>query len=238
MIYYILLFLIFVFLIYITCITFLTIVDKRLEDIKIKLPKQDIVVNIPDRNFSEKFNTKKENDIQLNTEHLVEGFDNKYIINNKSPKIEMPIENICYKNHGHNACIHGRMNYPDPHYMSPIDKKYYKYNYQPNMRLQDYISWLWMYNDNEEDMPYIHLKNLIRLKKGDKLQFQPGILPPVGNTMIPKSSEDYFNIMYNTGDININAPLDTSDKDYDAFNYNQYPSVQKKLIKKELNEKK
>ncbi len=117
------------------------------------------------------------------------------------------------------------MNYGDPYMMSPIDKKYFKYNLQSNMRLQDYINWLWIYDKSEEELPYIHLKNLYKLKRGEKLNYNFG--PSIGSTLIPKSTEDYFNIMYNVGDVNINSPI-TLNHGYDAYNYNEYPTIYKK----------
>ena len=33
------------------------------------------------------------------------------------------------------------------------------------MTMQDYVNWLYCYSNNEEQLPYNHLKNLYKLKK-------------------------------------------------------------------------
>lgn len=238
MIYYIILLII---LAYLVGVIIASVIDKRLVDSMSKLQSQDITVNIPQKqlnnimnndveeHFTQKSNDdgKEDNNIQ-NVKDTIENFDGKFTltktIDDIKPKIDIKDDKICYENHLHNKCLRGRMNYGDPYMMAPIDRKYFKYNYQPNMRLQDYINWLWMYDNSEEELPYIHLKNLYRLKKGEKLKHNYGILPPVDNTIIPKSTEDYFNIMYNTGEVNINSPI-TLSHGYDAYNYNEYPSI-------------
>ncbi len=186
------------------------------------------MVNIPDNTIKESFkNSEKVDDTESesddNDTDSTEGFENGvgfYVIDEVKP-----IEKVlaCQQNHCHTNCIHGKMNYPNPSTMSPIDKRYFKYNYQSNLTLQDYINWLWLYDKTEEELPYIHLKNLYKLKKGDVLEYKNGILPPLSNIRIPKNTAEYFNKLYNTEGINISCPLDTAENCYSGFNYNQYP---------------
>ena len=250
MIYYILLFTIVVFLAYIAGITIVSVIDTHLQNISINLPKNNIVVNIPN-NLTENFknikidtddnsdddnddNTNNSNTNNSNTnnseinEETMEGFENNgdfYMIDDI--KMEKDVL-TCQINHVHTNCINGRMNYPEPQTMSPLDKRYFKYNYQNNLTVQDYINWLWLYENTEEELPYIHLKNLYKLKKGEKLYYNNGILPPMINTKIPKNTAEYFNKIYNDGEININCPLDTNEECYNGFNYNQYPNIYNK----------
>lgn len=230
MLYYIMLFIVLVFLAYVMGITIVTIIDKHLSNISINLPKNNIVVNIPDKTIKETFennessDNEEDSDDNDNDKDNTEGFENLsnfYIIDEIKP-VEKKVL-ACQQNHIHTNCIYGKMNYPNPSTMSPIDKRYFKYNYQQNLTLQDYINWLWLYDKTEEDLPYIHLKNLYKLKKGDILEYKNGILPPISNIRIPKNTADYFNKLYNTENVNINCPLDTSENCYSGFNYNEYP---------------
>ena len=196
MIYYIILFIVLIFLAYIMGITIVTLIDKHLGNMV--LPEQNIVLNIPEEAFTNQSKYKqnikenindnikeniKENDDDTNdeTNNLVEGFDNydlqNYTLNNSIPTTDLK-QTVCFENHNHNKCLYGRMNYPDPQLMSPIDHRYFKYNYQPNLTLQDYANWLWLYTDTEDELPYIHLKNLYKLRKDKKLEYQKDILPP------------------------------------------------------------
>ncbi len=235
MIYYIILFIILVFLAYIMGITIVTIIDKHLGNIAINLPKQNIVVNIPQdkiEHFTNKIEPNNQKSIEIkqqNIEHViepvVEGFDNafedKYVLNNVIPDVDIKL-NICFENHCHNKCITGRMNYPQPELMSPIDKHYFKYNYQPNFTTQDYVNWLWLYNKSPEELPYIHMKNLYKLHKDKKLDI---ITPPKGKKLIPQTSEEYYNKIYNSDVVNVNLPLESTPNSYEAYNYNRYPNV-------------
>lgn len=124
-------------------------------------------------------------------------------------------EDVCIVNHLHNGCLCGRMNYADPYMISPIDKRYFKYNYQKDLTIQDYINWLWLYSENEEELPYIHLKNYNKLVKGDKL-----INVPKCNIQIIKNSEEYYKKIYDNGfDITLSP-----ENNFSPYNYNQYPT--------------
>ncbi len=241
MIYYIVLFIILVFLAYIMGITIVTIIDKHLGNIAINLPKQNIILNLPHdkiknftnqnlkNNSNNEYDNNNENSIKHNdefnsNENLVEGFHNNYeknyILNNVIPNAEIPT--ACFENHSHNKCLHGEMNYIDPNFMSPLDQRYFKYNYQPNLTLQDYVNWLWLYNDSSDELPYIHMKNLYKLRKDKKLKYKKDIIPPKSKILIPKTSEEYYNKIYSSGIMN--TPLQNSKNDYEAYNYNQYPN--------------
>ena len=115
----------------------------------------------------------------------------------------------------HKLCTHGRMNYPHPEMMSPIDRRYYKYNFQSNMTPQDYINWLYLFVGEEDDIPYIHMKNLNKLKEGMEIN-----VIPKNRESIIKNAGEYYKKMYG-GDMReeFNKSIDLA-----AYNYNQYPS--------------
>lgn len=135
---------------------------------------------------------------------------------------ELLSNDVCLINHLHNKCFHGRMNNPEPYSMSPIDKRYFKYNYQKNMTLQDYINWLWLYEETEDELPYIHLKNYYKLKKGEMIGYVPK-----NDMKIIKNMEDYYKKIYNnisdTNSFNTNKNNNYTNK-LSAYNYSQYPT--------------
>ncbi len=213
MIYNICVFLITILIAYMVGLTIVTLVDKRLSNISINLPKQNVIV---------KYVTEKNSD---EIEHF-NNYESKYILNKiyepdytLIPKIETT---ICFKDHCHQTCQHGETNYPDPHTMSPIDKRYFKYSYPGNFTLQDYINWLWQYKNTEEELPYEHLKNLNKLKRGIPLIPKKGVLPPPTKFYVEKDTASYFKKLYGD-EINLSAPLDTELYGLEGYNCVQYP---------------
>ena len=211
MFYYIFTFLVVILIEYIVGLTIITLIDKRLSNISINLPKQNVIVQMPQK--------------IKNEEEIVETFEpkgfsaefknNQGKINLITPEI---FQSFCYQNHLHTVCQSGKMNYPDPNTMTPIDKRYFKYNYAGNFTKQDYINWLWLYHENQEELPYEHLKNLEKLKKGNiDIQLPPSYIS------VPTSTADYFRKLYNQ-ELNIDEPLDTGLYGLDGANVNQYPS--------------
>lgn len=128
---------------------------------------------------------------------------------------------VCYENHCHNKCLRGYMNYPDPYMMTPLDKNYFKYNYQKNLSMQDYVNWLWLYSETEDELPYVHLRNLYKLRNKEKI-----IYPIKCDIKIIKNSEEYFKKIYDI-DQNRCMIIDNNNM-YEASNINQYPLMIKK----------
>jgi hypothetical protein len=187
---------------YIVGITIVSLVDKKLSNISINLPKQDIILDL--KNFNQEKTIKPDEE---------EGYTNY---------IPAPIEDICYENHQHTKCKYGKTNYPDPSSMTPIDKRYFKYNYPQNLTIQDYINWLYLYKTNPEDLPYNHLRNLKILLDGGKLEYQPGITPPPSYINLPLNSSEYFGKLYNE-ELDITRPLGTDSIYLPGANINKYP---------------
>ena len=234
MLYYIILFIVLIAIAYIVGLSIVTLVDKHLSRISINLPKQNVVVNM--RGSTSPFESSSEqNDLknggQGGKDFPLE-FDN-YILSYKNVEnevkevkenFELNDGDICLENHMHVSCNKGKMNYPDPHSMTPIDRKYFKYNYQKDYKLQDYVNWLWTYLNTEDELPYEHLKNYMKLTNGTKIDEVPktkleNFVSGNGSNM-----EKYFQKMYE--DIG-NKPLQTKE-DYRGYNINEYPTCIKK----------
>lgn len=222
MLYTVAMFIIIIMIAYIVGITIVSLVDKKLSNISINLPKQDIIVemkNIVDKQIPQ---SSQQSDIQPNSDSSFGSNIETYT--NYMPE---PLENICYDTHPHNTCKYGKTNYPDPSSMTPIDKRYFKYNYPQNLTLQDYVNWLQMYITNPEDLPYNHLRNLKTILNGGTLTYQQGITPPPSYINLPLNTAQYFHKMYNE-ELDIARPLNTESAYVSGSNINQYPPADKR----------
>jgi hypothetical protein len=226
----------------------INVIDNRLKNINLTVPKQDIIINYPiekfenkvdlsdnkkydfnkskktnDNNFDNDYYIKKEDDLKI--EGYVDELDNSY----KEWDIEKKKTQVCFKNHIHVKngrdlnCTYGVTNYSDPKDMSPIDYRIFNLNYPSNMTLQDYINWLFSYINKESQLPYNHLKNLEKIKSGKELIEENGILPPPSYLYPPLNSKDYFDKLYSdTNEFKIASPLNSQTASLIGYNYNEY----------------
>jgi hypothetical protein len=166
----------------------------------------------------------------MDYKNKVNGFDSGYEPQkNIDWSASNNIQQACFKNHVHNKanknseCFYGTTNYADPHDMSPIDYKVYMMNYPPNFTLQDYVNWLWCYQNKKDKLPYNHLRNLEKLELGKELKAEPGVLPPPGYYFPPMNAEDYFNTLYNDqNEFNLAENLNSTTASMLGYNYNDY----------------
>jgi len=234
-----LIFIITVIIAYLFGLVLINIIDNRLKNIHLNVPKQDIIINYPEKNDIEKFENKNETkkETKMNTNYYlkkekdgkIEGFLNKSDNSYKEWNIDKKKTQVCIKNHDHIKngrdlnCTYGVTNYADPKDMSEMDYKIFNLNYPSNMTLQDYINWLYCYIDKESELPYNHLKNLEKLKAGKELMEEYGVLPPPSYYYPALKSEDYFDKMYsNTNEFQIAPPLNSQTGPMLGYNYNEY----------------
>ena len=277
LIHIVLIFLITICVAYIFGLILINLVDNRLSNIKLNIPKQEVIIKYPEENISEHFSNSEseEKDDRLddlykklfkkNQEKVtkiieyktfdkdgvqnkpsnnkpnfdedyykmasenkeVEGFDNDF--SNKNEEWKLTQKNkykMCYKNHQHvknTQCSYGITNYSDPYDMTPIDIRLFTLNYPPNMTMQDYINWLWCFKDMEDKLPYNHLKNLLKIKKGTELIQEDGVCPPPSYTFPSLDAENYFKQMYNdANEFNIASPLNSGTGPMLGANFNEY----------------
>lgn len=161
---------------------------------------------------------------------LIENFD-QYHNKNKEFENKQKSSHICFKNHrhGNGNCMLGVMNYSDPKDLSDMDYKLFKLNYPPNMTMQDYVNWLYCYKNNEEELPYNHLKNLDKLKRNIPLEEIKNICPPPGYESSPLEADKYFDKLYDiNNEFKIASHLNSqtgplmayNSEDYSEFNHN------------------
>jgi len=245
--YYLVILSIFLITIIISYLFGLSLINKledKFNNIKINIPQQEILVKYPEQKIetfenkiniveSKIYNTDKKdidkidpeldkdffNDSELN----IEGFEKLKKNNQQSWENPLKSSHICYKNHKHSKCNLGVMNYADPKDMSSMDYNIFVLTYPSNMTLQDYIHWLWCYDGKEYQLTYNHLKNLQKLKNGEKLIEVKGVLPPPGYEKQALTSEDYFNKMYAiNNEFNIASSLNSQTGPMLGANYDQY----------------
>jgi hypothetical protein len=237
-------FLITIIISYLFGLSLINKIEDKLNNIKINIPQQEILVKYPEQkieNFENKVNiveskvyNKEQNDIDKidpeldkdfynNSELNIEGFEKLKKSNQQSWENPLKSSHICYKNHKHNKCNLGVMNYADPKDMSSMDYNIFVLTYPSNMTLQDYIHWLWCYDGKEYQLTYNHLKNLQKLKNGEHLIEVKGVLPPPGYEKQALTSEEYFNKMYAiNNEFNIAASLNSQTGPMLGANYDQY----------------
>ena len=237
-------FLITIIISYLFGLSLINKIEDKLNNIKINIPQQEILVKYPEQkieNFENKVNiveskiyNKDQKDIDKidpeldkdfynNSELNIEGFEKLKKSNQQSWENPLKSSHICYKNHKHNKCNLGVMNYADPKDMSSMDYNIFVLTYPSNMTLQDYIHWLWCYNGKEYQLTYNHLKNLEKLKNGEQLIEVKGVLPPPGYEKQALTSEEYFNKMYAlNNEFNIAASLNSQTGPMLGANYDQY----------------
>jgi len=203
---YLFVFLLTILFAYIIGLTIITVINKRLTDISINVPTPQVNINwsksgpqpAPENIISE----PKHQGIQ----GIQEGYTNlspssnlnhysddlRGLCNQKeysdcteaTSQVEMEkdeqLNRVCYFRHDHwkYLCTYGVTNYLNPQQIDPINRRLYQHNYFPNMTLQDYINWLWLYEKESEKLCYEHYRNLEKIKNGKSLKYQKGVCPP------------------------------------------------------------
>jgi hypothetical protein len=212
--------------------------SQSLEHFDINLNSNSVIKKDEDKNIINNsnqkinFNTNFDADYynQMSIDNRILGFSNTPDDGYKGWSIDKKKMQTCIKNHSHRKdgkdinCNYGATNYADPKDMSEMDLRIFILNYPSNLTLQDYINWLYCFIGKEDRLPYNHLKNLEKLKKGIELIEEEGILPPPGYYYPKLSAEDYFQKMYNneTNEFSTAPPLNSNTASMVGYNYNDY----------------
>ncbi len=197
-------------------------INDRLNNITINIPEKNIIVKSPDNIVADNDATESFINFVQDNKSDIQGFYKKNAFSAFQHKTVITDDNLCQSDHSHKTCKYGNMNYPDPRTLSPLDLRYFKYNYPNNFTLQDYINWLWLFKNTKEDLPYEHIKNFKKLFNGIILKYEKDIIPPNSKVKLPLSTAEYFNKMYNDK-IDIREPFTTELPGLKGYNSCYYP---------------
>lgn len=211
--------------------TIVNVVDKRLSDVTIKIPKQNVVVTLPDQNQDKNQSYVEEgfsSDHTLHSKPLKQSESESFKNQEESQIPQTPFtngESVCTKKHAHGAgigglCQYGPTNYAYPPDMSEKDRQVFKLTYPDNMTLQDYINWLWLYEKTPDNLTKDHRKNFEALKRGMVLSYSD---IPSSKKSPPLNSQQYFDKLYDlSGQVNWRLPLNMDTNGLLGYNYTDY----------------
>lgn len=243
---YILVFIVTLIVAYILGLTLVNVVDNRLSNISINVPKQNVTLNVEsfaDYNSNSKNNSSNtENkiiphdkpesfaDIQQEVKDIktppISGVDQNRDFNLRPDLFNQTSrqENVCIFNHKHQNCRYGVTNYPEPCDMSPTDRKAFALSYPKNLTLQDYINWLWT-NKRNTNLSKEHMTNLTKIKRRIPLKYEAGVIPPLSNPQDSKTVSEHFANLYKDGfgfKYPVTTRLYTDDPNVEAFSASNY----------------
>ena len=201
------------------------VVDKRLSEVKINIPKQKIILNIPKDlnstsnkdNKSFDITTLSQDEVIENFEPVIENFEpviekiqsnfpykafDIYNINNLEVDMPKIHEQICIKNPHFNkkeSTLYGVTNYKFPCDMNNMEKELFRLKYPKNMTLQDYVNWLWFNSDNISKFSYNDLKNFEKIKHNKHITYSDMKLADCSDSS-EYNIDKYFNNIYSSLD--------------------------------------
>lgn len=214
--------------------TIINVVDKRLSEVTIKIPKQNVVVTLPGQNDSS-LSAHPQSEEGFSSDHTLHSKPEpqpknpkQYQNQEESQVPQTPFtngESVCAKKHAHGAgvgglCQYGPTNYAYPPDMSPTDRQVFKVTYPQNMTLQDYINWLWLYDTTPDSLTKDHRKNFEALKRGMVLSYSD---MPSSKKSPPLNSQQYFDKLYDlSGQVNWRLPLNMDTNGLLGYNFTDY----------------
>ena len=134
-----------------------------------------------------------------NPKYIDKNFEeiSKELENNKTnPKMIYNNPFINKSKNNNNNLIEPSQNYQNPEDMSYEERNAFKFGYPPNMTMQDYVNWLYLFKNNSQLLNLDHLVNFQKLKNNVLIQYIEGSVPPNSKKVPPLNSDNYFNNMY------------------------------------------
>lgn len=251
---FILLFIITLIVAYILGLTLVNVVDKRLSNISINIPKQNVTVNMENfTNQSDQSNQSNQSNKQ--NKELPQSVDEPHnfadmqqtVENMRTPEIggadkyrdfklrpdlfnqDSTPENVCLLNHTHGNCTYGPTNYPDPQDMSTLERRAFANNYPANLTLQDYANWLYTNKHNRANLSKEHNANLNKIENKIPLRYEAGVTPPPSTITKPENASEHFANLYKDNPqfkYSLTHPLHQSDPNIEAFTASNYEDAE------------
>lgn len=194
----------------------LYVIDYRLKQITISVPKPEVIIHWPPKQEQEqeqKQEQKSTDDIETFVNFVTqeeEVQDEKKTSKGEGswlsswldkedqmkPDIREPFEDDSSGNlrppaaPGVFGMRRGPMNYPEPRDMTAEQRRQFMWGYPADMTMQDYMNWLWLYRGAyQESLDLEHRVNLDRLLDGRTLNTN---VPPPTRQVAPLNGQDYF----------------------------------------------
>jgi hypothetical protein len=195
----------------------LYVVDYRLRQITIAVPKPEVIIHWPPTkeetkpetgseiesfvNFlseSESTDVKEKEEKEEKEEKKTKSWLSSWFDKEDQMKVDIrePFEDDSSGNlrppaaPGIFGLRRGPTNYPEPREMSAEQRRMFMWGYPADMTMQDYINWLWLYRGaNQDALDLEHRVNLDRLLEGRTLNTN---VPPSTRQVAPLNGQDYF----------------------------------------------
>ena len=193
------------------------LIEKKLKNIKINIPKTiNCELNKNVKEIKEKFTNlglneinkdpspepKKVTNVSYNTILPLNNneYENSELV--KSNKLKKEDERIYInpfiKNKEDDNLMKPKQNYQNPESMVSEERNAFKFGYPDNMTMQDYVNWLYLFKDKPNMLNLDHYTNLQKLENNVELEYKYGVTPPSSKFIPPLNSDNYFNNMYSS----------------------------------------
>jgi hypothetical protein len=200
----------------------LLVIDRRLSQIRIQVPKPEVSI-VYNQNSQEPFTVQNNNttppqttetnttpETETQTENTTETETEKKRpatqLNNITPSTDSTSSSSISRKNRWSGNLsappppsvyasdeYGAMNYPFPSQMTEEQRQAFLLGYPPDMTIQDYMNWLWLYRGQESLLDLVHLQNLERIQAGRSLA---QLRPPPPSQVAPLNAHDYFERQY------------------------------------------
>jgi hypothetical protein len=204
------------------------VIEKGINDIKIEVPKQSVVVEVPkDKDIIESFDNKN-----ADYENIIPKPLNSDIIENEevleiykkplSEEVERIYNNPFLPADKNINVLTPKQNFPNPSDMSTIELNAFKFGYPNGMTMQDYVNWLYLFKDSQELLTLDHLTNFQKIKGNIPLEYAHGKVPPPAKRVPPINADNYFNNLYQDNQKSFADNLNSTTSSIMGFNYKDY----------------
>ena len=242
---YMIIFVLVLAIVYLIAWSVIELVDSRLGNIEVKMPKIEIRAHDLRENFPS--DSKESLKVRVGTDPILphemhsmtdettDRTDNQPVVvktvvgckrDSDCNIVNGDGKNVC-KSDGSCFCLagsglfcqYGPTNYKDPKDMTDEERKIFKYKFRNNFTLQDYKNWLMLYKDDPEHLREHHRNNLKILLRGGQLDVKD--IPAV-RMKPPLKPADYFVKMYEGGRISVHFPDQSETGAMLGYNYQDF----------------
>lgn len=176
-------------------ILILVIVDRRLSQIRIHVPKPEVQINWPIEHMtSVKQDEKREEKLVVKENFVGSRPEVKEELVYDDSDTEVEDDDVVESFHGDRTRQSG--------FAPNMMKTQVQYGYPANMSLKEYRDWLWMFAGQEDALSLEHRQNFEILKRGGEIR-----RVPEAHQIPPLNADDMYIHQYPTGGVGVNLPM-------------------------------